>query len=193
MGSARTSLCAPLPREIKIRMYFKRPVRLPMWIATISICSLAVLGNHCDRPFDPGLIRQHSNGECAVQGSNSAGPVRGRDCRGGAIAPCGGARYSKTQQPGVVPWMRRHRIDATDGTAREHASARCCRRKSCGSLILVAHPAAQSPVVAQRGRVYEFTVRFRDRSTMSFSEASPRAWSVGTPVMVIGSLNSANN
>jgi hypothetical protein len=42
-------------------------------------------------------------------------------------------------------------------------------------------------------RRYEFTVRFRDRSTMVFSEASPRAWGLGTPVMVIGSLNSATN
>jgi hypothetical protein len=40
---------------------------------------------------------------------------------------------------------------------------------------------------------YEITVRFRDGSTTIFNETTPRAWRLGSQVIVIGGSNASND
>jgi len=191
-GSARTLLSVLLPKEIKIRMYFKRLVRLPMWIAAISICLLAVLGitaivrsipvSYANTPMENAL----TTGRTAPARSEGVTAEELLSPLAAARATVKRSTRASCPECGVIESMRQ--TEPPENMDRQGALA----VRGPG-----AHPGgASGGVIAGGGAArkgYEFTVRFRDRSTMIFSETSPRAWGLGTPVMVIGSSNSTNH
>jgi hypothetical protein len=192
MGSVRASPSALLPKEIKIRMYFKRPVRLPMWIAAISICLLAALGITAIVRSIPLSYASIPTQNAPSKGRTAPAPSEGVTAEE-LLPPLAAARATEKRSTrvscpgcGVIESMRQ--TEPPESMDRQ------------GALTVKGpetNPGGASGGVIAGGsaarKSYEFTVRFRDRSTMIFSEASPRAWGLGTPVMVIGSLNSTNH
>jgi hypothetical protein len=152
-----------------------------MWIAVISICLSAVLGITA---FVRSIPVSYANMPMVdVPSKGRTAPARSEDVTVEELLSPLAARATvkrgnRASCPacGVIESMRQ--TESPENIRRQGAVA----ERFAGS----------NPGGAAR-KVYEFTVRFRDRSTMRFSEASPRAWGVGTPVVVIGSLNSANN
>lgn len=172
-------------------MYFKRPVCVPMWIGAVAICLLAVLGISA-------IARSIPVSDANIPLENVPSKDRAAQARSEDV----------TAEESLFP------LAAARATVKRSKRASC---PGCGVIesmrqteqpenmdwqgFLALRGAGPNPGGASGGVIagggaarkgYEFTVRFRDRSTMIFSEASPRAWRLGTPVMVIGSLNSAN-
>lgn len=91
--------------------------------------------------------------------------------------------------------------------ARPSVGSRCTecgvvssiRRIDGGANVAVNGPGMDFGDTAARGKfkaivqrrdtpaaVYEFTIRFRDGSTMRFNDSSPRTWRLGSRVVVVG-------
>jgi hypothetical protein len=173
-------------------MYFKRPVRLPMWIAAISIGLLAGLGITAIVRSIPVSYANIPMENAPAKGRTA--PARSEDVTAEELlSPLAAARATvkrsnRASCPGCGVIESTRQTEPPENVRRQGAVAERVAGPNPGG--------ASGGAIAGAGaarKSYEFTVRFRDRSTMSFSEASPRAWGVGTPVVVIGSLNSANN
>jgi hypothetical protein len=158
-----------------------------MWIAAISICLLAALGISAIARSIPVSYANIPMENAASKGRTA--PARSEDVTAEEVlSPLAAAHATvKRRNRGSCPGcgivesmhqteppesMRRHGgIAVRDGGSNPG--------RTSGGAIAGGGAAKKS---------YEFTLRFRDRSTVVFSEASPRAWGLGTPVVVIGSL-----
>jgi len=175
-----------------MRTCFERPARVPMWIAGISLCMLAVSGigaivrsipvSYANIPYEDTPSMQ------------KAAPSDSTDAHsGGSRAQLAVARdkmsrrdRSRCRDCGVVESMRqieRSRDVGTQDTA-DAAIARGVSSNLSGSAVA-------ANVITEKN--YEIKVRFRDGSTMIFNEATPQTWRLGTKVIVIGRRSASNN
>ena len=97
--------------------------------------------------------------------------------RDGHRAPCSGCgvieSMRQSERSGTLQWQGMIEAKTSRGDSSSAAGA-----------VTPAHAATE--------KHYEFTVRFRDGSTTVFSETSPRAWRLGSRVMVIGDVGSTS-
>jgi hypothetical protein len=173
-------------------MYFKRPARLPMSIAAIFICLLAVLGITAITRSIP-VSYANIPAENAPSKGRTA-PARSEDVTAEELlSPLAAARATVKRRN----WASCPGCGVIESMRQTGPPQNVLRQAAIAVRVAGSNPGgASGGAIAGGGAArkgYEFTVRFRDRSTMIFSEASPRAWGLGTPVMVIGSLNIANN
>ncbi len=96
-------------------------------------------------------------------------------------------RRSRARCPecGVIESMRRIERSG-DGVRQDAVDIGAPRVVSDASAGAIAADATS-------GKGYEFTVRFRDGSTAVFSDANPRAWRLGSRVVVLGRRMPSNN
>jgi hypothetical protein len=159
-------------KEIEIRTQFERSPRAPLWLVGIFICLLTASGI-------VAVVR-------AIPASY-------------AHAPEGSAKGSYVDDPQTRPAVEEDTI-----SRRSRAWCPECgfvesiryieRSGNAGIVGGVSRGASDSTmaVSAAPGKDYEITVRFRDGSTTIFNEATPRAWRLGSQVIVIGGSNASN-
>jgi hypothetical protein len=145
-----------------------------MWIAGVSVCLLAASGT-------VAIIR-------SIPASYASIPHERAPPEHGAVPS--GAEDANPNDP-------RARLAVTRDTINRQNRAWChecgvveSMRQIAGSGGASGSTIAASAITA---KTYEITVRFRDGSTTVFSEASPRAWRLGSGVIVIGRPNASYN
>jgi hypothetical protein len=158
-----------------------RPVRVPVWIAGISLCLVTALGT---LPIVRSIpVSYASIPDGRVASMDEAEPGGHRDARadrseadGASAHPATHPRYrARCPECGVVESMRE--IGRSGDRIGQAAVDLDSTRRTCGSAF---------GADAATERCFEITVRFRDGSRTVFREASPRAWRAGNRVMVIG-------
>jgi hypothetical protein len=171
-------------KEIEIRTRFQRTTRVPMWIAGISICLLAVSGI-------VAVVR-------AIPASYANIPNEGAPSERGT-APSG-LEDAYVDDP-------QERFAAARDTINRRSRAWCSECGIVESIWLIERSGnvgvagnvfgvASGGIIAAgavTGKIYEITVHFRDGSTMVFNEATPRTWRVGSQVIVIGGSDASND
>lgn len=164
---------------MKIRVPFRPPIPVPIWIVGVSISLLVasstiaidrlIPASYANVPQEDALVRAKDE-----PARIAPGPVTVDRFRRASCADCG-----------VIESMRqsaRSTVDGRHGTIDTNVS-RGIPGGASGSTVAANAATAMN---------YEFTVRFRDGSTTIFNEANPRTWRLGSRVMVIGRGNTAN-
>lgn len=90
------------------------------------------VGYRCNRPHDPGLVRQYSRRARAVQAGSSYWRLRGRASLRPASAPHRSAGYHQPPKPGAVPRLWSRRIDAANRAFKPRRQTRHCRNQDRG-------------------------------------------------------------
>ena len=161
-----------------MRAHVERPARV--WIAGISICLLAASGT-------VAIVRSSSASYASI-------PDERAPARLGAAPRGAEETLAKDLQADLA---------SAPGTINRRSRARCpecgviesMRRVKPSADIKVAGRVSGSAIAADAMATngYEMTVRFRDGSTTVFNETNPRAWRLGSRVMVIGRSVASNN
>ena len=164
---------------------------MPLWIAGISICVLAVSGIGAIVRSIPASYANIPNEDAPLKrGAAPNGSKDGRGINQLALAETRNTINRRNRAScracGVVESMRK--IERPGDVGGQYTAdikrARSLTGGASGSAI-----AAN----ATTGKGYEITVRFRDGSTTVLNEASPRTWPSGSRVMVIGRSNASSN
>lgn len=171
-----------------MRTHLERTGRVPTWIAAISICLLTAAGI-------VAIVRSIPASYASIQdegvlSARAAAPSHSDDAnsRGTLAYPAPAMstinRRSRTgcRECGVIESMRR--IERAGGASGRHKV----------DVEFVAGAASGGAIASNAGggHGYEFTVRFRDGSTMVFTETTSRTWRLGGRVVVIGGSSALN-
>jgi hypothetical protein len=179
-------------KETKIRTPFERPARVPMWIAGISICLLAASGIAAIvRSIPASYASIPNDGAPAAYGTSSSGPEdsHANDSRAQFAATMdtiNRRNRARCDECGVVESMRQVER-AGDVGGRNNVVA------AVGGGVPSREPERAIAATSGAELRYEFTVRFRDGSNKVFNDTSPRAWPLGSRVIVIGRSKTSNN
>jgi hypothetical protein len=177
-------------KGIEMRTHFTTPSRLPMWIAGISISLTAALGIAATLRWMPASYAniagesapfEHGAASNGSEDTLAKGPQAGR-----GQARATSRNRSWCDECGVVESMRQIKRSGDVGGQDTVIAA------AGGDIASREHDRA----IAAKGSAemrYEFTVRFRDGSSKIFNDTSPRAWPLGSRVIVIGHSNASNN
>lgn len=174
-----------------MQTYFNLPRRRSMWIAGISIFLLVASGIVAiGRSIPDSYANIPDEGALSEQGSESSASA---DAHTGdprlqlALAHASVSRrnLAACAECGVIESMRQ--IEHTGDFARQDAVGTQTTQRVAGAASGTAVAAT-----AITGKGYEFTVRFRDGKTTVFRASSPRAWQLGSRVIVIGPVASTN-
>jgi outer membrane lipoprotein SlyB len=169
-------------REIEMRTHFKTPARLAMWIAGIATCLLAASGAAAIlRWIPPSYTSMPDNRAPTSDEAVPTGVARAQ----AAVAQTRTTSNHRTRvscaECGVIESMRQ--IGSSGDVSGQNIATvpgRVAGRKPVRAIV------ANVSAVKR----YEFTVRFRDGSNRIFNDTSPRAWPLGSRVIVIGGSNS---
>jgi hypothetical protein len=169
-----------------MRAHFEQPARV--WIAGICIGLLATSGivaivrsipasyaNIPDEGTAPRLAGALHEAEDTFAKDPQADSASAR-------ATINGRNPAWCPKCGVVESMRQV-VRSGDAGRQDRGHA-----KLAGSVF---GSAIAANAATERG--YEMTVRFRDGSTTVFNEPNPRAWRLGSRVIVIGGSTASNN
>ena len=155
-----------------MRTHPERPVRVRMWIAGVSLCLLLASSV-------VGIVR-------SIAVSFASIPDEGVLLEHEVAADRPEATQSKNSQ-----------TDLAQAATNRRNRTRCA---GCGVIesmrsIESSGDASGSAIAADAvpGKSYEITVRFRDGSTTVFNEGTPRAWRVGSRVIVIAGSDASSN
>jgi hypothetical protein len=174
-----------------MRTDFTTPAHLPMWIAGIFISLTAALGigatlrwipaSYANIP-DDGAPSEHGAAPNGPEGASAKDPQAQLE-----VARPTTNRRSRVwcDECGVVESMRQIKRSRDVGGQSSVVAA-------VGGDVGGREP---NPAIAAKSSAeirYEFTVRFRDGSNKVFNDTSPRAWPLGSRVIVIG-RNASNN
>jgi len=173
-----------------MRNHFGRLVRVPTWIAGISICLLAGSGivaivrsipvSYANIPNDGAP--SFGNAPSGVEDALADGPRAGLLLEKTAITR---GRRASCPECGVVESMRQiEHSGAVIGQGNVEV-----KFAGDGSVGASGSAIAAGATTAKR---YEITIRFRDGSTTVFNEANPRTWRLGSRVMVIKPSRASN-
>jgi hypothetical protein len=173
-----------------MRTHFTTPARLPMWIAGIFISLTAALGIAATLRWIPASYANiPDEGVPSKLGAapNGSEDARAKDPR----ADPGQARATSRNRSwcdecGVVESMRQIKRPGDVGGQNTVIAA-------VGGDVAGREPDRAIAAKASAEMRYEFTVRFRDGSNKVFNDTSPRAWPLGSRVIVIGRSNASNN
>jgi hypothetical protein len=170
-------------REIEMRTHFKTPARVAMWTVGIAICLLAASGAAAIiRWIPPSYTSMPDNRASLEDGVAPTGSRVARAQTAVAQTPTTSNHRNRAScaECGVIESMRQ--IESSGDVSGQNIAT------VPGSV------AGRKPVraIANMSTVkrYEFTVRFRDGSNRIFNDTSPRAWPLGSRVIVIGGSNS---
>jgi hypothetical protein len=162
-------------KRLAIRTRVERPSRSPMWIAAIAICLVAasaivaavhaIPASYANIPDEPG--RAPPGSENAYSDDPQAHLAVARDA-------VNGRNPARCPECGFVESIRPIE-DAGDVGVAEGVSGGAI----AGGIA--------------KTRQYEITIRARDGSTTVFNEATPRAWRLGSRVIVIGGSKASND
>jgi len=175
-----------------MRTDFTTPAHLPMWIAGVFISLTAALGiaatlrwipaSYANIP-DEGAPSEHGAASNGPEGASAKDPQAQLEA-----ARTTTNRHSRVwcDECGVVESMRQIKRSRDVGGQSSVVAA-------VGGDVGGREP---NPAIAAKSGAeirYEFVVRFRDGSNKVFNDTSPRAWPLGSRVIVIGRSNASNN
>lgn len=149
-----------------------------MWIAGVCLCLLAALGIVAIARTTPASYANIPREDARTEDPQALVTLEPPTVNRPSRAPC--------PECGVIESMRQ--IERSSDSGREGVVDVKVARGIPNTL-------SGGPITANTvtGKSYEFTVRFRDGSTTVFSDVGPRAWRVGSRVMVIRRPNTVNN
>lgn len=173
-----------------MRTHFTTPARLPMWIAGIFISLIAALGIAATLRWIPASYANiPDEGAQSERGAARSGTedAHAKDPQ----ANLGQARATSRNRAGcdecgVVESMRQVKRAGDVGGPNTVVAA-------VGGDVPRREPDRAIAATSRAEMRYEFTVRFRDGSNKVFNDTSPRAWPLGSRVIVIGRSNASNN
>jgi hypothetical protein len=173
-------------KEIEIPTQLRLPARVPMWLVAASSCLLA-------GSVTVAIIR-------SIPGSYASIPDESITARDAAAGHPADARFTdaKAQVAKARATInRRNRAPCPDcgvvESVREIERPEVVGRQDILDTKVAGRVSGDAIVAgAIAGRSYEITVRFRDGSTTVFNEADPRAWRMGSRVIVIGRSTASN-
>lgn len=164
-----------------MRTHLERTARVPMWIAGTTICLLAAAGIVAivrSIPVsyasvqDEGALSAHAAAPGPSDDANSKDTLA---YLAPAVSTTNRRNRAECRECGVIESMRR--IERAGDVSGQHKVDVELARAVSGDAI------ASNTAGGHR---YEFTVRFRDGSTMVFNETTSRTWRPGGRVVVIG-------
>jgi hypothetical protein len=168
---------------------FEPPARAPMWIAGISIGLLAASGLVAIvRSIPPSYANvPDEEHRAASRGSEDLPRANDLQTQLEVVRPKVNRRSAMgCDECGIVESMREIKWSGDAG------------RRDTGVAVVGGRVPSHEPdrVLAATSKAetrYEFTVRFRDGSNKVFNDTSPRAWPLGSRVIVIGRANAPAN
>lgn len=161
------------------RIQLALPARVPPWIAAIFIALLVASGTvPIIRAFSPSYAGIPVERAPSVQEADPRGPGDIHAKAGQPEVATAGAIIARRNgvwcaECGVVASMRQLVLSGDAGAALAGSAS-----------VGTAGQAMPADSATMAG--YEFTVRFRDGSSIVFNETTPRTWRPGSRVIVIG-------
>ena len=175
-----------------MRTHFTTPAHLPMWIAGTFISLIAVLGIAATLRWTPasyanildeGALSRHGAVPSGFEDAQAIDAQAQFDVARPAVN-----RRSRVwcDECGVVESMRQiKRFRDVGGQSSVVAAV--------GGDVGGREPNPAIAATSGPQMRYEFTVRFRDGSNKAFNDTSPRAWPLGSRVIVIGRSNASKD